>query len=176
MPELLDLRNINKSEEDVETADRVLNWKISGEIKTEQQTANRNLVFTVNAGLVLTGILYLVLQKNILSAVFFFLIALVSFILVSKEKKPVGWAVSPRGLEIENIFYPYNEIKSFWIEFNPPHLKELSFRFKKWYRPYVKIPLDREDPLVLRRYLTGFLREERHEDTLIETITRKLGV
>src|SRR3989338_5044261 len=102
MPELLDLRNINKSEEDVETADRVLNWKISGEIKTEQQTANRNLVFTVNAGLILTGIFYLVLQKNILSAVFFFLIALVSFILVSKEKKPVGWAVSPRGFEIRS--------------------------------------------------------------------------
>ena len=72
MPELLDLRNINKPEEDVETVDQSLNWKISGEIKTHQQTANKNLVFAVNTGLVLIGILYLVLQKNILSAVFFF--------------------------------------------------------------------------------------------------------
>ncbi len=179
MSEVLDLRK-KEVKEGPETESRTetqsLNWKIYGEIKPYQQAVNKPAVTAINAVLLLLGIFFLVFQKNIITAVFFFLIVLVTFILVYKEKKPVHWQIGHRGLEIDNRFYSYGEIKSFWIEFNPPYFKELSFRFKKWYQPYIKIPLDKEDPVALRRYLADFVQEEKHEDTIIEVITRKLGI
>ncbi len=181
MPDILNLRKkeIPKAETKPEThkpAIQALNWKISGEIKPHQQTVNKLAIITIDIALLLLGLFFLIFQKNIITAVFFFLIVLVTFILIYKEKKLVRWGLGHRGLEIDNRFYPYDEIKSFWIEFSPPYLKELSFKFKKWHQSYIKIPLDREDPIALRRYLTGFVQEEKHEDTIIEIISRRLGI
>jgi len=178
MSDLLDLRKKEEMAkvEPQEVEKQLLNWKVAGEIKPHQQLANMPLVIAINIILTLIGVFYLIFQKSVITAVFFFLVVLVTGILAVSKKRVLNWEVNQRGLEMDRMFYPYSEIRSFWIEFDPPHLKELSIRFKKWYRPYIKIPLDREDPLALRRYLETFVTEEKHEDTIIETLTRKLGI
>ena len=79
-------------------------------------------------------------------------------------------------MAIDTSFFPYQELKSFWIEYQPGSIREISLKSKKWYRGYLKIPLRQENPLKIREFLLEYLSEERYEDTMIEVIGRKLGI
>ena len=150
--------------------------KISGEIHPHQQSANKSAAVIIAIGFVLIGLAYIYFQKNILTAVFFFLISFIVLAFAFKEKKAILWEITKHGLTIDNSFFSFRDLKSFWIEYHPGYIKEISFKSKKWYQGYFKIPLNQENPLEIREQLLEFLPEERHEDTLIETISRHLGI
>jgi|SRR3989344_8675495 len=150
--------------------------KISGEIHPYQQKSNKSAALTIAICFILIGLAYIYFQENILTAVFFFLVSLIIFLFIFKEKRLVSWEITRHGVVIDNSFFPYRDLKSFWIEYQPGYTKEVSLKSKKWYRGYFKIPLNQENPLEIREHLLEFLPEERHEDTLIETISRHLGI
>ena len=169
MSQILDLRK--KNNEPIPPS------KISGYIPAHYQFVNKPLLFAMVLVLVVVGILYLLISQNTVTAIFFFLIGTVMIILGLQEKKDVFWEINQRGLVIDSKAYLYKNLKSFWVEFDPPFLKELSFKHKGWHRSYIKLPLiGQESPAEIRNMLLGLLPEERHEDTIIETITRKLGI
>ena len=172
MSQIIDLRK--KNEENNETA---LPSKISGYIPAHYQFVNKSLLIAIVSALALVGLLYLLISQNIVTAIFFFLIAIVMLILGLQEKKDVAWEINQRGLVLDGKLCLYRHLKSFWVEYDPPFLKELSFKHKGWHRSYIKLPLfGQESPVEIRNILLDLLPEERHEDTLIETITRKLGI
>ncbi len=81
------------------------------------------------------------------------------------------------GIKTNDFLHRYGELKSFWIEYDPTlGIKELSLQTKKWYLPYVKIPIDEQNPVQLRLILLEFLPEVEHKDTLVEILARKLGL
>ncbi|MBI2057684.1 MAG: hypothetical protein HYT63_01730 [Candidatus Yanofskybacteria bacterium] len=172
MSQILDLRKKN-----VENSETALPSKISGRIPAHYQFVNKSLLTAIVSVLALVGLLYLLISQNTVTAIFFFLIATVMVILGMQEKKDVAWEINQRGLVLDGKAYLYRHLKSFWIEYDPPFLKELSFKHKGWHRSYIKLPLvGQESPTEIRNMLLGLLPEERHEDTLIEVITRKLGM
>lgn len=150
--------------------------EISGEISPDQQTAHKPSVVTIAISFVLIGLAYIFFQNNILTAIFFFLISVVMIVLAFKEKRATFWEITRHGITIDTAFFSFQDLKSFWIEYQPGRIKELSLKSKKWYHGYFKIPLNQENPLKIREMLLEFLLEERHEDTLVETISRKLGI
>jgi len=168
MKEILDLR---KQEEEPNHPK-----EISGEIHPDQQAAHKPAVVTIAITFVLIGLAYIYFQKNILTAVFFFLVSLVILIFAFKEKRVIFWEITRHGATIDRSFFPYRELKSFWTEYQPGYIKEISLKSRKWYRGYLKIPLREENPLKIREILLQYLPEERHEDTIVETISRKLGI
>jgi len=150
--------------------------EISGEISPEQQAAHKPAAVTIAIAFIFIGLAYIYFQKNILTAVFFFLTALIILIFAFKEKRIVFWEITRHGIAIDRSFFPHQELKSFWIEYQPGYIKEISLKSRKWYQGYLKIPLREDNPLKIREILLKYLPEERHEDTLIEMVSRKLGI
>ncbi len=171
MPQILDLRKKDDSEEE----SKVTAGRISGQIRPEDQLVDKILVVITSLSLIFIGSIF-VWQKNFITATFFILLGIVMLTVGFKSKKTVEWELSGFGLTLDSSSYHYQELKSFWIEYQPPYLKELSFKGKKWYHSYIKIPLNKENPLDIRAHLLQFLPEERHEDTLVEMISRKFGI
>lgn len=113
--------------------------------------------------------------KNILFAV---LILLGSFSLVLYAvRKPmiISFVLMPKGIKIGNKIYDYENLKSFWINYDSPQKKELLIESKKTFMPIIRVLLDDTDPEKIRNYLLKFLKEEKIEESLITTIARLLG-
>jgi c-di-AMP phosphodiesterase-like protein len=150
--------------------------KISGRVSPEEQKVNKFLLVMIGIVFVLIGVAFIIFQQSTITAIFFFLVVVVMFIIGFKKRTALFWELGPLGITADTISYRYNDLRSFWIEYQPGYLKELSFQSKKWYHSYIKIPLNQENPLEIREFLLAFLPEERHEDTIIEIISRKLGI
>ena len=125
---------------------------------------------------ILAGLLYF-FQRNVITTIFF--ASMGATILVHAKKKPHGGKVevSPFGVKINNQNYSYEELVSFWLEYEPSlGINELSLQIKKWYMPYIKIPLGDQNPVQVRSYLIQYIPEIPHSSTLADTIARRLGL
>ncbi len=81
-----------------------------------------------------------------------------------------------RGIRINGRLHLYGDMKSFWIEYVPGGLKELSIQSKRWYLPYLKIPLGRQDPLAVRIRLLEFIPEHKHQLSFVDALMARLGL
>jgi hypothetical protein len=117
-----------------------------------------------------------ILLKNFLFGV---LVLLAGFSLaLYGVKKPsiVFFGIGPKGIKIANNIFNYENLKSFWVNYDPPRVKELIIESKKTFMPHITIPLDDADPVKVREYLLKFLKEEKIEESLIITIARLLKI
>jgi hypothetical protein len=152
---------------------QALSW--SGPLYRHQP--NMKIVVIVSAALFAIAALVQILQKNIITTIFFALLGAVILIRAGKKPEIASFKVGPLGVKVGERLYGFREIKSFWIEYEPAlDIKELSLQLKKWYYTYVKIPIYDQNPVQLRLTLLAFLPEAEHEDTLADTISRKLGL
>ncbi|MDP3784660.1 MAG: hypothetical protein Q8R12_01115, partial [bacterium] len=68
--------------------------------------------------------------------------------------------------------YPYDDLKSFWLNYDPPHVKELYVISKKVLLPQLSIPLGQTDPNQIREHLLKFLEEREIQESLADAIAR----
>lgn len=116
--------------------------------------------------------IWALVTRNILFAL---LIVLSYFSIIAyglKKPKQVRLAISFRGIKIDKSLYEFDNLKSFWIFYNPPEVKEISLRSRKMIMPYVKIPLGEQNPVKVRRALIKYLPEKKQEESLIDTLAR----
>ncbi len=94
------------------------------------------------------------------------------------NKKPTicQITVNQAGITIEDKTYYYKELKSFWLDYPPTGPKELSLESKKWYMPYVKISIENQNPVEIRSLIIHFVAEREHEKSLVDLISRKIGL
>ncbi len=116
-------------------------------------------------------------QRNIITTVFFGLLGVM--ILVQAKRKPTTGQVKigASGIKINSQIHEYRDLKSFWVDYQPHQgIKELSLQSKRWYMPYIKIPIGDQNPVKIRAILIQYIPEAEHEDTLGDTLARKLGL
>ena len=109
-----------------------------------------------------------------------FLIAIVLgffvfYVYANKEPRTIKFKIDERGVEIDGKLYEFDTLSSFWVFYNPPEQKEISFRSKRTFLPYVRISLDDENPNEIRKFLLKFLPEKRHSESLIDIWMRRIG-
>lgn len=127
--------------------------------------------------LFLIAALIQIFQGNVITTVFFALLGAVLLLNTKKRSETGSFEVGPLGVKVERRLYGFREIKSFWIEYEPTlGIKELSLQLKKWYMPYIKIPIGDQNPVQIRSALLEFLPEVEHQDTFVEILSRKLGL
>ena len=151
---------------------RVISW--SGQLHLRP-----NVPAIIIASLIFFGIAVLVqiFQKNIITAIFFALIGFVILLNVKRKHEVGRFEINPAGVRIDGENHNYTEIRSFWVEYDPTlGIQELSLQLKKWYAPYVKIPIYGQNPVQLRFALLEFLPEVEHKDSIVEIVSRKLGI
>lgn len=113
-------------------------------------------------------------SKNFLFA-FLIGLAFFSFLVYAfKKPRPVHLAITPKGVSIDQTIYQFENLKSFWIFYDPPRLKEISFHSKKTLMPYLKIPLAEQNPVEARALLIKYLPEKQQEESALENISRHL--
>jgi len=135
---------------------------------------NSNWFWLVASG-ALVLIIVSVIMRNFLFGVFVGLAVFVIILSSSKKPRKLIFSIESRGIKIGNNYYPYSELNSFWINYDPPEKKELILKTKKKLANFIKIPLANTDPNLVRDFLLKMLKEKRYDESLTETITEKLG-
>lgn len=119
--------------------------------------------------------LFALLTENILFLIAIILAFVIFYSYANKDPRIIEFKINERGVEIDKKLYDYDELRSFWVFYDPPEQKEISFRSRKTLLPYIRIPLDNESPNDIRKYLLKFLPEKRHKESLIDIWMRRTG-
>ncbi len=181
MPNILNLRGKDESEEP-EPEKQVPQTKKSAKASNDHlewsapefnQYSKSKSWFMVT-GVIASGLfLWALLTKNFL---FGLLIGLAYFSIVTyglKTPRNIRLAITTKGIRINQTLYEFDNLKSFWIFYDPPEIKELSLRSKKIVMPYIKIPLGEQNPTAVRRLLIKYLPERKQTESLIESLARQ---
>ena len=90
----------------------------------------------------------------------------------SRHPRIINFAITERGILIEDRLYPWHELKSFWIFYNPPLRREISLESNRTLMPYIKIPLAEElDPSKIKDAIKKFLQEVEQQESLIDNLS-----
>ena len=109
-------------------------------------------------------------------AITFILIGIVGYIHLQKKPRVLDFTISRDGVSAGNEIYEFDQIKSFWIFYEPPHTRILSLRAKGSLAPYVHIPIHQEDPSKIRKALFKSIPEKKQSFTVIDTLERLLHI
>jgi hypothetical protein len=139
---------------------------------------NMKAVWIASSFFVVLAIILQIFQKNSITTVLMALIGLMILFQAKRKHNNTGEiAISPLGVKIGDLNYTFSEIKSFWVDYQPDYgMEELSIQLKKWYMPYIRIPIEDQSPVRIRDFLIQFIPEVHHETTLGEAIARRLGL
>lgn len=124
--------------------------------------------------LALAGAFAAIIFNNILFALLILIGAFVMALMATREPKLITFTLNQRGLLIDDIFYPYQTLDSFWIddERTPPHL---LIRSNKALMPLMVIPLVDVDIEGLHLFLLERLAEEQHTEPLAYRVLELFG-
>lgn len=115
-----------------------------------------------------------ILLKNMLFALFAGLSGFSIALYGARKPKITSFSVGPRGIQVGNKIYDYENLKYFWINYEPTQIKELIIESKKMFMPHITIMLGEADPEKIRKCLLQFLPEEKIDEPLTTTMARIL--
>ena len=115
-------------------------------------------------------------RMDTLTAIFLILSSLVLILYANKKPALSKIIVSHAGVIIDDHAYYYKDLKSFWLDYEPNGPKELSLEARKWYMPYVKVSIENQNPVEIRSLMINFIAEREHEKSLVDLISRKMGL
>lgn len=143
----------------------------------EFQSKERSRRWYLIASLILIAVIsYAVISNNPIMAITFVLIGVVGYIYLRKDPRILTFRITREGIAVENDLYPFENIESFWIFYDPPETKLLSLKTGGKMTSSVHMPIHREDPTEIRSVLLDFIPEEKQELTVIDTIERLLHI
>ncbi|MBI2632972.1 MAG: hypothetical protein HYW78_01105 [Parcubacteria group bacterium] len=121
---------------------------------------------------------YAIATANLLFAVF---IILAVFLAVTRQRalpRDLALRIFERGIVLGEKYYPWSDIKSFSIIYNPPETKLLYIDLKNIFAVDFSIPLNSTNPLIVRTTLLRYLPEDttRETESLNDTIGRWLRI
>ena len=112
---------------------------------------------------------------------FAFIIIIVAFIIIrwSKEEPlTVEFKITDLGLEVGSSFYEWSKVENFWIIYKPKETKRVYFKLKGILPPYLSIPLENQNPVLIRRILLKFALEDlsKEEESFLDFLSRTLKI
>ncbi|MFH0969261.1 MAG: hypothetical protein V1804_02020 [Patescibacteria group bacterium] len=119
-------------------------------------------------------IAYALIYNSPIMAITFILIGVVGYLFLQKEPRIVNFKINSKGIMAEREIYEFENLKSFWIFYDPPYEKILSLESKNRLMPHIHIPLDNEDPVKIRQILIDFIPEVKQEHNLVDIAERFL--
>lgn len=83
--------------------------------------------------------------------------------------------ISKFGVKIGRNVFPYSNLKSFWIVYDPPFVKKLYLRMDSKFQPDIFVSLEDADPVEVRKLLSEYIQEfsgrnEPFSDTLVRLL------
>jgi hypothetical protein len=156
-----------------ELLEKDLFGKIAWEAREYERKPKSATWFAI-AGIVLAGmIIYAIITQSPIMAITFILIGVVGYLFINREYPIISVVIDVDGIHVGKEMYPYENIRSFWIFYEPGEEKALSLHTNGDLTPFVRVPLgDKMSPLHLRTLLLQFLPERRHPQQLIDILEK----
>jgi len=106
-------------------------------------------------------ILYSFLSGNFLFAVIIIIAAIVIVLRDGQEPDLIKISLTEEGVIVGKKFHDYDEFKDFSIVYKPKlGVKNLYFEFTNSLKPRLSIPLEKMNPLLIRKDLLRYLPED----------------
>ena len=86
----------------------------------------------------------------------------------ARAPKTIKISISESGMQIDQILYPWQNVKSFWIF---EQKGEISLELKKTLMPRIKIPLGEINPKTAREILSNFISEKEQNESLVDNLS-----
>ncbi len=153
----------------------VMGWRVP-----EYEKHPRSRQWYISASII--GILLLIFAIFTFNYLFAFIIIITALIIIlhdSRDPEMVNFAITTEGIVVGKKFYDYDEIKDFSIVYKPRlEIKNIYFEFKGIFRHRLTIPLEKEDPLEVRKILLKYLPEdtERTDPPVSEGLAKLLKI
>lgn len=186
MPEVIDLKKAVQAKHEASTPSasessrhrlNKLNGNLSWSGPLSYHHPNPRAVLVVTLALFAIATLVQIFQHSIITTIFFAMLGAMVLLHAKKKPRQGHFTIDPLGLKINGRRYNFREIKSFWIDYRPEfEIRELVIQLKKWYSAYIKIPFDEQNPIQIRQLLIDYIPEVEHEETLADTLSRRLGI
>lgn len=118
-----------------------------------------------------------IIYQNYLFAVLIIVAAFTLLLYAARKPREVSIELGRRGVRIGGILYPYATLKSFWIHHHREDRRgRLIIQSEKLLMPYVTIPLpDEPHEDIIHDFLSAYLAEEEHPESLSEILLERLG-
>ena len=142
----------------------------------EFEKKEKNKSWFIAPAIVAIGLgIFALLTDNVLFLIVILLGFFTFYIYAKKEPRIIKFKINEKGIEIDGKLHDFESLRSFWVFYNPPEQKEISFRSRKTFFPYIKIPLAEQNPNEIRKYLLKFLPEKHHTESIIDIWMRRVG-
>ncbi len=144
-------------------------WTFPEFIKHERSQKWYILMIAVVIGL----LLFAIFTQNFLFAIIIILIGTILALFDLKDPMTIKFQIIETGIRISENFYSWRELENFWIIYHIPETKNLYFKFKNFIKPNVIIPLENQNPVLIREILLKYLREDLEQEE--ESFSEKFG-
>ncbi len=114
------------------------------------------------------------LLNNILFSIFILISALTLAIYGSRKPRILNIEIDDHGVLVNDTFYLFSTLKSFWIE-KGEGIPKIIIESEKTFVPYLVIPMKESDINNLRIFLLEHLKEKELTEPLPQKIMEYLG-
>jgi hypothetical protein len=128
--------------------------------------------------LILSAIIgYAIYTNSLIMAITFILIGVVGYLHINRTPRVLDFRIAPEGIIAgEKELYPFENIKSFWIFYELDNKKVVSLHMESYLIPFIHIPIDDQDPVVIREILLRYIPEIKQEPSAVDSLERFLGI
>ena len=159
----------NLNNEQINIGDIVFEWNLA---EYEKHDHNRRW-YIVMGILFFLLLLYAVITANNMFALIIILFAIILFLQNMKEAPQIAFFITKTGVILGSRYYPFSELKNFWLIYEPPMIKNLYFTTGSIFKHRISIPLIDNDPRPIRDFLNVYLEENLDEEE--EPLTEKFA-
>ena len=105
---------------------------------------------------------FVIVQNDIFAAVSLAIITALIIVFSRQSPRRVNIELNNKGIKFDTLFYPYKQLKYFWVVNNPRH-KTINFHTTAFINNTLILELGDQEPEITREFLLQYLPE--HEET-----------
>jgi hypothetical protein len=118
---------------------------------------------------------FIIIESDIFAAV---CIAVLSGLILAFSRhtpNQIKIQLTERGIEFGNLFYPYKQLKYFWVVHNPRH-QTINFHTTAFINNVLILELEDQNPEIIRQFLVKYVSEHHEtEETMIQKIMHRFN-
>ncbi|MBU1730396.1 hypothetical protein KJ557_02480 [Patescibacteria group bacterium] len=120
------------------------------------------------------GVVSAYMFGNVLLAILILLCGFTLALFGAKKPRVISFSISRKGVRVESILYPFQNLESFWI-LEKEHENILLLKSHKMLTQQIVVPLGDTDPDQVQMFLEDFIPGEEENESLAERIMDRLG-
>jgi hypothetical protein len=111
---------------------------------------------------------------NVILGILIVVAAFALTLFVDREPEVIEVSIDDKGVRKGDLFYPYESLRSFWIDHEHSHPR-FYLRSAKAYLPLIMVPLGNGNVEEIADLLDNNLTEEHHAPPFVERLLEFLG-